>query len=225
MECGRLLVVDDEPASARYLERIVSRYRPVRHAKSLAEAMTELATHTDWCGFVFDVRLGAQEDGGFQLLDIVTKEYPGVPAAIVTGYIAPPLVNRAAALGAIVVSKPLGEQELLPFLQRVVSREHGFEKDFADGLDAASRAAKLSPREHEILAWFVAGGTREDFLTFSGLAETTLKTHVKHMLAKTQSASMADLVNATLRRVLVGREGEPPALPSSIVRRRPPEKK
>lgn len=211
IDYGRLLVVDDDPASARVLERLVSKYRPVRHANTLEEGLAELKTRSDWCGFVFDVRLDEHHDGGIELASFAMKEFPGVPAALVTGYITAPLVNRAAALGAVVVSKPLGESELLPFLQRVIAREHGFEKDFSDRLDAMSRASRFSPREHEILAWFVSGGTREAYLAFTGMAETTLKTHVKHILAKTGRASMADLVNATLRRVIGGRtEPEPP---------------
>lgn len=200
---GRVLIVEDQFAMYRCVARIVSRYRPVRHAESYEKAVHELSARRDWCGFLFDVSLGDHGNGGFELAQLATKDYPGVPIAIITGGISPDVVNRAAALGVTLVSKPLGEQELLPFLQRVIAREHGFNRDFADRLDAVSREWKLSPREHEIVAWFVSGGSREGYLRFTGLAETTLKTHVKHLLAKTQRQSIPDVVSAALRRILV----------------------
>jgi DNA-binding NarL/FixJ family response regulator len=201
---GRILVVEDEPLAFRNLERIVARYRPVRHARRYSEAISQLHARKDWCGFMFDVMLEGQ-DRGLELLELVSEEYPGVPAMILTAIVDPAIVNRGAQHGATVVSKPLGEQELLPFLQRVISREHGFARDFAERLDGVSRLWKMSPREHEILAWFVAGGSREGYLSFTGMAETTLKTHVKHMCAKTQKGNLSDLVASALRRVVVGR--------------------
>lgn len=201
---GRILVAEDEPLAFRNLERIVARYRPVRHARTFKEGVAELRGRKDWSGFMFDVMLEGR-DLGLELLDIVSEEHPGVPAMILTAIVDPAIVNRCATHGATVVSKPLGEQELLPFLQRVISREHGFARDFSERIDGVSRHWKMSPREHEILAWFVSGGTREGYLAFTGMAETTLKTHVKHMCAKTQKPNLSDVVSSALRRVVVGK--------------------
>ncbi|AKU99679.1 hypothetical protein AKJ09_06343 [Labilithrix luteola] len=200
---GKLLVVEDEDAVFRVLERIVSKFRPVRHANSLESATGELRDRGQWCGFLFDLSLGPQRQAGIQLLETVHAEFPGVPAALVTGHIDGAVVNRVAALGATIISKPLGENELLPFLQRVIARELGLAKSFAERLNGVSRSFKLSPREHELLAWIVAGGTREGYLAFTGMAETTLKTHVKHVLAKSGTSSLAEAVNAALRMVFL----------------------
>jgi DNA-binding CsgD family transcriptional regulator len=200
---GRLLVVEDSEVTYRSLDRIVSRYRQVRHASTFATGLAELRARTDWCGFLFERRLPDAPDGGLDLLAIARKELPGVPAAIVNGYPDPTLVPRVEALGGVLLSKTLGEQDLLPFLQRVISREHGFAREFGERLDLVSRAYRFSPREHEILAWFVAGGSRDGYLAFTGMAETTLKTHVKHMLAKASCASLSDIVAEALRRVVV----------------------
>ena len=208
---GKLLVVEDEAAVFRCLERIVSRYRPVRHATTFEQAVAELKGRTRFCGFLFDRTLVDRENGGTELLAIAQRDYAGVPAALVTGYVDGPIVNEVAALGATMLSKPLDEQALLPFLQRVIAREHGFAKDFSEKLNAVSRGFRLSPREHEILAWFVAGGTREGYLAFSGMAESTFKTHVKHILAKSSTTSLAETVSIALRRVVVRTQrSEPP---------------
>jgi FixJ family two-component response regulator len=197
------LVVEDDDAVFRCLERIVSRYRPVRHARNYEQAVAELERGAKFCGFLFDRQLGDEPEGGIKLLEIVNRDYEAVPAAVVTGRIDAACVNRVAGLGAAILSKPLDERALLPFLQRVIAREHGFGRDFAERLDAVSRSYAFSPREHEIVAWFVAGGTREGYLAFSGMADTTLKTHAKHILAKSSTSSIADAVALILRRVVL----------------------
>ena len=199
---GRLLVVEDDDAVFRSLERIISRHRPVKHVESFERALGEIQGRGKFCGFLFDQRLGDRREGGTELLALARCEHASVPAALVTGYVDAALVNRVAALGAIVLSKPVDESALGPFFQRVVARDHRFAKDFAERLDAVSRDFKFSPREHEICAWFVAGGTREGFLAFSGMADTTFKTHVKHILAKTSATKLAEAVSMMLRRVV-----------------------
>jgi FixJ family two-component response regulator len=209
---GKLLLVEDDPAVVRVLERIVSRYRPVKHAMSFAQAVTELKGRTRFCGFIFDQTLGDKSDGGTELLMMVHRDHAAVPAALLTGHIDAAIVNRVASLGAVILSKPVEERALAPFLQRVIAREHGFAKDFTERLDTVTRDYRFSPREHEICAWFIAGGTREGFLAFSGMADTTFKTHVKHILAKTSTSSLAEAVSLTLRRVVVrSSRSEPPS--------------
>jgi len=140
----------------------------------------------------------------------------------VTGFIDTEVVERVTSLGGMVLSKTLGEHDLLPFLQRVISREHGFAKDFGERLDVVSRGYRFSPREHEILAWFVAGGSREGYLAFTGMAETTLKTHVKHMLGKTSCANLSDIVADALRKIVLrhSRSRPPPVLEAPPPRQR-----
>lgn len=223
---GKLLVVEDEDAVFRCLERIVSRYRPVRHATTFEQAVAELKGRTRFCGFLFDQNLGDRPNGGTELLAIVQREHAGVPAALVTGHVDGAIVNEVAGLGAIMLSKPVDEQALLPFLQRVIAREHGFAKDFSERLNAVSRGFRFSPREHEILAWFVAGGARDGYLAFSGMAESTLKTHVKHILAKSSTTSLAETVSIALRRVVVRtQKSEPPPAAASVASPSPAARK
>lgn len=214
LTCGRLLVVDQEDATFRSVERIVSRHRPVRHVHTFEAAMVALKARSPWCGFLFDLTLGARDEGGLELLEMVHRDFPGVPSALVTGRIDASIVNRVATLGATVFFRPLGEPELLPFLQRVMAREHGFGRDFSERLGAISRGYKLSPREHEVLTWFVSGHSRDGYLAFTGLAETTFKTHVKHLLAKMHAATLPDAVSIALRQVVIKRMrgGEMPTL-------------
>lgn len=210
-----ILVVEDDDSVRRVVVRLVRKYRPVRDAGSVEEAISLLGSHRDWCGFVVDVALARHIRGGFDVLEEAMALFPGLPAAVITGSVVREVVNRATAIGAMILAKPFREPELLPFIQQVTAREHGLDESFAKRLDSLSRAWRLTPREHEILAWFVSGGTRESFLSEMRIAETTLKSHVKHMLEKTKADSLGDLVSEALRRSMESGKAAAPRAPSS----------
>lgn len=193
-----LLVVEEQADGVGPVERIVARYRLVRVATTTDEATRLLVKHRDWCGFVVD----ADVAGGLEILAALRDRYSHVPALLVSKRMNREIVNRAAALGATIVGKPFGEPELAPFLQRVVGGQHGFSDEFVARLAQVSRSWRLSPREHEILAWHLAGGTREEYLKKSGVAESTFKTHVKRMLSKADAENLAQLTHVAFRHLM-----------------------
>lgn len=199
---GSVLVADPDPTSKTRVGQMVSRYRRVRFAGSRGEAHALFEAHADWCGFVVDVALRDRDGDGLDLLAVARERWPATPAVVVSEHLDRDLVNRAAVLGTSVLGTPFGEVELRPFLQRVIAHEHSFADAFAERLALATRTWKLSLREHEILAWHLAGGTRDDYLVTSGLSEGTFKTYVKRMLKKVGALSLADMTQLAFRRVL-----------------------
>lgn len=203
---GSLLVVEDDDATRRCLGRIVTRYRVVRFASSVEEALALLESRTDWCGILVDLNLGTRANGGFEILERARERFPDVPCALVTGQIEVAVVNRAAMMNTAVFGKPVGEAELGAFLRRVIARDHAFQTSLATRLEALSTEWKLSPREYEIVAWLVAGQTRDAYLLRSGMAETTFRTHMKHIFRKAGASSFAELLSLALRRLFSNEE-------------------
>ncbi|MDB4943310.1 MAG: hypothetical protein JWP97_2844 [Labilithrix sp.] len=199
---GTVLVADSEAVSRQQVGQLVARYRRVRFAHTAAQALALAETPADWCGFVVDAHLEGSRDVGLTLLAQVRERCPAAPLVVISDLVDRELVNRAAVLGAPILVKPFGDAELRPFLERVIAHEHSFAASFAERLALATRAWKLSLREHEILAWHLAGGTREDYLATSGLSEGTLKTYVKRMLKKVGAQNLAEMTQVTFRRVL-----------------------
>jgi DNA-binding NarL/FixJ family response regulator len=199
---GCVLVADPEPISKMRIGQMVSRYRRVRFAGSRAEVLALFESHADWCGFVVDAAMHDREGDGLDLLSIARERWPATPALVVSFHLDRDLVNRAAVLGTSILATPFGEAELRPFLQRVIAHEHSFADAFAERLALATRTWKLSLREHEILAWHLAGGTRDEYLGTSGLSEGTFKTYVKRMLKKVGAQSLAEMTQIAFRRVL-----------------------
>jgi DNA-binding NarL/FixJ family response regulator len=199
---GCMLIADPDSASKMRVGQMVSRYRRVRFAASRAEALALFDAHTDWCGFLVDSVLGEYDGDGFDVLSLARERWPAIPTVVTSEHLGREVVNRAAVLGTAVLGKPFGEAELRPFLQRVIAHEHAFADGFAERLALATRTWKLSLREHEILAWHLAGGTRDDYLVTSGLSEGTFKTYVKRMLKKVGAQNLADMTQIAFRSVL-----------------------
>lgn len=198
---GNLLIVEDDAAIQRTFARIVTRYCVARFASSTAEAFSQIANRNDWCGFVVDLGLGTDPTAGFEVLEHVRRKFPDIPAVVVTGRIDVAVVNRAATLDAVIIGKPFGEAELSAFLRKVIARSHEFTTTFSARLESLAHGWRLSPREYEIVAWLVAGGTRDGYLTHNGMAATTFRTHMKHILQKAKASSFAELLSIALRRI------------------------
>ncbi len=198
---GHLLIVEDDAAIQRTLGRIVMRYCVAHFASNVEEALAHVAGRDDWCGFLIDLGLGDKSFAGFHVLEHVRQRFPNVPAMIVTGHIDVAVVNRVATLGSMVIGKPFGEAELAAFLRRVTSYEREFAMTFASRIEGLARQWKLSPREYEIVAWLVAGGTRASYLAHNGMALTTFRTHMKHILQKAGAATFSELLSIALRSI------------------------
>lgn len=203
-----VLIVDDDELARKTVGRLVQRLRPTLFCASVEEARAELESRTSWCGFLFDVMIGQDARGGLALLELASSKFPAVPIGIMTGAIERDVVNRSATKGAFVLAKPFGMQELLPFFQRVVAREHEFRPQVSSRLDAVAREWSLSPRQHEILAWLVSGRTRTAYLAKTGIADTTMKTHVQSMLQKSGTKNLPALVSKAFR-LMMEEEAEP----------------
>ncbi|MBS2013305.1 MAG: response regulator transcription factor [Deltaproteobacteria bacterium] len=200
---GCVLVFEPDVEGRVAIGHQISRYRRVRFAETGKGARETLAAHEDWCGFVLDASIA--HDGttsGLDLLATVRERWPETPSLVTSDKLDRELVNRVASLGAVVVGKPFGEAELGPFLRRVVAFELGFNDAFGERLNLATRTWKLSLREHEILAWHLAGGSRDEYLSACGLSEGTFKTYVKRMLRKIGGQNLGDATQIAFRRVL-----------------------
>ncbi|MBO3739094.1 response regulator [Actinoplanes sp. NEAU-H7] len=82
---------------------------------------------------------------------------------------------RAVAAGGAVIAPPI--------LARVLTRLAGALPTAADG-SAAARLGPLTGREREVLVHVARGRSNAEIATILGVGETTVKTHVGHVLTK-----------------------------------------
>ncbi len=118
---ARILVVDDEPLTARTLERMV---RHFGHDAVVAESLDQAVARFSESAFdvvLSDMNLGRWN--GFDLLHHVRERAPDVPVVIITGYATIDSAMEAIQAGAYdYIAKPPTLEALGSLLQRAVEK-------------------------------------------------------------------------------------------------------
>jgi DNA-binding NarL/FixJ family response regulator len=205
------LIVDDESAVARSLARLLETVRPCTLAHTVSTALSRLEANVKWCGFVIDLRLGSGD--GFDVLEAARRRHPRIPALMLTGYDDRAALNRAYALGAGFVMKPIGGAEL----RRFVAEALGSEMDLGPTLQKTASIATvhfgLTPAETEVLVLALRHEPVERILARRDVTLNTHKAQVRTLLEKMNATSMRE---ACWRALALNRPGSDPGdVPSS----------
>src|SRR5688572_2510318 len=118
---ARILVVDDEPLTARALERMV---RHFGHDVDVAESVDQAIARLDETPFdvvLTDVHLGRVN--GFDLLHHVRERAPEVPVVLITGFATIDAAMEAIQAGAYdYIAKPPSLEGLGDLLRRAIEK-------------------------------------------------------------------------------------------------------
>jgi DNA-binding NarL/FixJ family response regulator len=117
-----LLADDDEGLRAAFARRLRT-FTEVVTAATVDEAQELLASRNDWSAFLFDLRFGPSDlEGGIHLLAAARQRFASTPAFLVTGFMDPNVVLRAAALDARCWPKSLGREHFAQ-IAKILERE------------------------------------------------------------------------------------------------------
>jgi len=190
MDCGPILVVDDDPdLRALVVSVLDSTGCAVREAGTGKEALAA-ATEERPALVLLDVCLPGA--GGYSLLrdlrDLLGEE---LPVVFISGERTEPLDSASGLfLGADdYVLKPFHPEELRARVQRLLP------KDAAEPAPPApSVLAELTQREHEILTLLAHGRDQAQIAAELFISEKTVETHIQHVLSKLGVHSRAQAV-------------------------------
>jgi len=116
-----VLIVDDERNMRRSLQSmLMDEGYSVIAAESAEEALAHLA-HTPFFMVITDARLGGMS--GYELLAQIHRQWPDLPALMITAYATPKLAVEAIKAGAMdYLSKPFAPEELFLAVSRCAER-------------------------------------------------------------------------------------------------------
>lgn len=198
---GSFLVVEDDPRTARTLQRLLARYREVEVAHTAQGARDALASGLVRTGLVVDV--GLPDGSGLDVVRFARQQWPVLPVLVLTGCHDPPVINRSHQLRAEFVCKPARNDDVLAFARRAIAFERVPEERLSTLVAEVSRQSHFTPRETEVV--LVALSTERSSLTAElGVSENTLKSLVRSVLGKTGHDSLASLTKQLLRSALDG---------------------
>ncbi len=188
---GRVLLVEDEVDARESLGRSLTRagYECVS-AASADEALRRLAAVPSVEVCVLDVRLGADENAGIDLIPAVRRAGREAPIIVVTAFADLDKVKRALNLGAAyLLEKPFAASELLEVMARVTSDR----RDVTHLVERALAAAALTEKEAAIARLLLKGLPTPEIARLEGNSDRTIRQHVSSIYAKCGVSSRAEL--------------------------------
>lgn len=177
-----ILIVEDDAVLARVLARRIASTCPTRIVGTIEAVRALRAEGKSWAGAIVDIRL--PDGSGLDLLESLRGDGWDGPALVLTGHLAPELVNRASKLRATYVVKPAPDENLRSFLAELSRGE----RNVADVTREYAERYRLTPGERRILELSVRGVSREAIADKIGVTENTLKTQVRSLLTKIPGA-------------------------------------
>ncbi len=192
------LIVEDDAPVRRVIRKVLSSYGEVRAVTSITAALEAMALHRRWCGLVLDFKLG--DGNGLDFLELARTRYPQLPALLLTGTLAPAVVNRAFQLRAAYLCKPVEVDHLRRFAREArgatpaapatASAPAGLPGPIRDAALDYARTHRLSPVETMVVEAIAMNVSRIDVIDKRDISENTYKTHVRHILRKTNETSV-----------------------------------
>ena len=195
-----LLVVRDDALAVTVGEPI-QRYSVLRRARSVAEATTMLVANDRWSGVVVD--LDADDPEPLVSMQRLRLVHPLVPVLALASKVTPELVNGLHAVRAELVLKPVGELNLVSFVQRALVSGWLPDERVAAWVDELARRRGLTPREVQLMAYALGNESRHQVMRRLGITENTLKTQVRALLRKCGATTMDGLAKTVLRDALI----------------------
>ena len=214
-----MYVVDDDAAFRAAIERRLKRAGYEVACYPSAEAFLEnLPSESELGCVLLDVRMPGLS--GPELQGHLRELGSTLPIVFLAGQSDLPTTVRTIKAGAEdFLIKPVSSDQLLPAVDRAVSR-HEIARGQKAKLDMVRGCiARLTPREREVFELIVRGQTNKQAGIALGCTERTIKAHRQRVMEKMQVRSMAELVSLAERvgAFVSGSRPTPLAAPSATV--------
>lgn len=212
----RVLIVDDHSFVRKGLLHVLQQESdgPVEsdEADSYDDAVRQL--QSGWCYdlVLLDISLGGRS--GFELLQLITRQYPGLPVLIVSMHPEEQYALRSIKMGAAgYLSKHSAPDELINAVQQI--KNHGayispsIARMMTSELSSKRRAEAVSPhdlltnREMEVAAMISSGKPMRQIAEDLHLSIKTVNTHRTRLMKKMQLTNNAELAAYFIRNRLL----------------------
>lgn len=192
-----VFIVDDDPGVREALvDLLASHDLRALGFGSAAEYVRFPASDVPAC-LVLDLKL--PDINGLELQrQIADRAHP--PIVFISGEGDIQSAVTALQAGAVhFLTKPLAQDHLVEAVRKALAHDLTARQERAD-LDALQlRAARLTPRERQVLPLVVSGLLNKQAAAELGISEVTLQIHRSKIMQKMEAASLADLVRMAAR--------------------------
>jgi DNA-binding NarL/FixJ family response regulator len=198
------LIADDHEVVREGLRLALSR---VPHVRVLGEAVdgesaVALAERRRPDLVIMDLRMGGID--GVEATKRIRAHDPRCRVIIFTGHAERNLLSRGREAGASgYLLKEAAHTTILRAIERVASGGEFVDPALATSLVASDREALLTNREREILQLLADGMSNGDVAKKLFISQETVKSHVRHILAKLEADTRTQAVAIALREAII----------------------
>jgi DNA-binding NarL/FixJ family response regulator len=198
------LIVDDHEVVREGLRLSLSRAPHIRVVGEAAdgEAAVALAERRRPNVVIMDVRMPGMD--GLEATKELMEKVPDSSVLIFTAYSERSMLSRGLESGAKgYVLKEAPHETLLRAIEKVASGEGYVDPALMPALLTREREEMLTQREREILQLLADGMSNADVATRLFISQETVKSHVRHILAKLEADTRTHAVAIALRESII----------------------
>lgn len=198
------LIVDDHEVVREGLRLSLSRAPHIRVIGEAGDGETAvtLAERRRPNVVIMDVRMPGMD--GLQATKEITDKVPDVSVLIFTAYGERSLLGRGLESGAKgYILKEAPHQTLLRAIEKVAAGEGYVDPALMPAFLTKDREDMLTSREREILQLLADGMSNADVAGKLYISQETVKSHVRHILAKLEADTRTHAVAIALREAII----------------------
>jgi DNA-binding NarL/FixJ family response regulator len=199
-ETGSVLVIDDHPRIRAGLVRLVDELGYTALEADSMEAGLKLLEHTSCRLVLLDLLLPGMH--GIDGLRLLHQRHGDTPVVVISGTATVEMAVACMKRGARdVIPKPFDPDVALELIRAALEpgsatyvRSDSRPERVREGVQRATEAWVLSPRQAEVLQLLVTGTSNRGIADALRCAESTVEMHVTTLLKKSSTSQRAELV-------------------------------
>ena len=199
------LIVDDHEVVREGLRLSLSRTPHIRVVGEASDGQQaiELAERRRPNVVIMDVRMPGMD--GLDATKVLTEKLPDVSVLIFTAYSERSLLSRGLESGALgYILKEAPHETLVRAIDKVANGESFIDPALMPAfLSGKDREEMLTGREREILQLLADGMSNADVAQRLFISQETVKSHVRHILAKLEADTRTHAVAIALRDAII----------------------
>ncbi|TCV92750.1 LuxR family two component transcriptional regulator [Luteibacter rhizovicinus] len=200
----RIMTVDDHPLLREGIAAVIQGQQDMALVAEASNGREAVEFYRKYRPDLTLMDLQMPDMGGLEAIVRIRAEFPDARILVLTTYKGDVQALRAFKAGAQgYLLKSELRKDMVETIRQIIAGKRRVPAEIAHELAGRAHEDELTPRETEVLRHVAAGGANRDVALALGIAEETVKAHMKSILAKLQANDRTHAVAMALRRGII----------------------
>jgi DNA-binding NarL/FixJ family response regulator len=197
----KVLIVDDHPLVRVGMATVVNQQHDMTIAAEADAGPRAIELYRQHRPDVVLMDLRLRGESGARVTSALRAEFPAARVLMISNYDGDEDIHQALAAGAMgYLFKSVVEDELVDAIREISAGRRYLPRGVTARMNENETGIRLTRREHELLELLGKGLSNRDLGNVLGVAEDTVKTHLKSLFRKLEVSDRAEAVREGLRR-------------------------